>query len=88
MKLSPIQQTQSELLWSYIREFHHWPQSLPEMLQTWTFGFQPGKRRSRDVARCLNHLAEIGRIRFEVMDKGPNRSREIGFVLAEGGQTD
>ena len=88
MKLTPVQQAQSELLYGYIEKFHHWPQSLSEMIRDWTFGFY-GKNRQKDVERCLNHLAEQGRIKFVPMSMGVvNMRNEIGFVLGEQAKDD
>lgn len=83
MKLTAIQKAQAELLWGYIQGFQYLPQSLPEMLRDWSVGF-PGRDRKKDLEKCLNYLAECGRIRFVTIDRGSGRGREIGFTLAEG----
>ena len=81
-KLSPIQVAQAELLMGYFREFKIWPQSLPEMLEHWNIGFDR-KSRKRDMTAVLNHLADIGKIRFETIVK-PSGCNEIGFRIVRG----
>lgn len=49
----------------YFQNFKIWPQSLQEMLDHWSNGFDP-KTRVRDLKIVLNYLSEIGKIRFEV----------------------
>jgi hypothetical protein len=83
MKLTAIEKARAELLFDNIREFRNWPQSLGEMERDWQRGFTFGRGREREVKRALNYLAETGRIKFVTIDNGPNRGREIGFVLGE-----
>ena len=79
-KLTQIQLAQASLLMGYLRNFQNWPQSLPAMLSDWEVGFYDRKSRKRDLTAILNHLAEIGKIQFETVEK-PNGSKEIGFRI-------
>jgi hypothetical protein len=79
--LTPIQLEQANLLMQYFIHFEHWPQSLPDMLEKWTIGFDR-KTRKKDLVACLNYLAESGKIVFETHQE-PYKFKEIAFRLNE-----
>ena len=79
-KLTAIQQAQANLVFGYLLDFKHWPASLPDMIANWETGFFDRKSRKRDLSLILNHLAEIGKIQFETIQKA-NGNSEIGFRI-------
>ena len=82
-KLTAIQQAQANLVLGYLLDFKRWPASLPDMIANWETGFFDRKSRKRDLTAVMNFLAEIGKIKFETVEK-PNGSKEIGFRIVPG----